>query len=143
MPGSRDAPRARYIARSSTSTLLTTLPSNRIDAFLGDDRNHYYPRNRISPPPAQERIQKQTTQKNCRKVCAEISLSRVCPHCGAIDPFRNPPLCSRQQRHDDNRNGSDCDARDAGFRFLVTRQSQARIEGYVNSERDETRPNDP
>src|SRR5260370_336558 len=96
MPDIRDAPRAPHIARLSTSTLLTTLPSNRIDAFLGDDRNHYYPRNRISPPPAQERIQKQTTQKNCRKVRAEVSLPRVCPHCGAIDPFLNPPLSSRQ-----------------------------------------------
>ena len=36
----------------SASTLLTTLPPNRIDAFLDDDRNHRDRRNRINPPPA-------------------------------------------------------------------------------------------
>jgi hypothetical protein len=35
----------------SASTLLTTLPPNRIDTFLRDDRNHRDTRNRVSPPP--------------------------------------------------------------------------------------------
>jgi transcriptional regulator with XRE-family HTH domain len=55
-PDRREAPRATVSALAqialSASTLPTTLPPNRIDAFLGDNRNHHDPCNRISPPPA-------------------------------------------------------------------------------------------
>jgi len=95
---------------------------------------HHQPRSAFNSRPP-KRIAERYVQKS---VCLESALIAALSIPSATRRF-----ALANNGINDNRNGSDCDARDAAFRFLVTRQSQARIEGYVNSERDETRPNDP
>ena len=59
-------------SRSSRSTAVVTLrpPADAFYAFLRNDGNHRQRRDRVAPPPADERIERDTDQGNDGQVSA-------------------------------------------------------------------------
>ena len=74
--------------------IATRLAPESVHAFLPNDRNHHQPRNRIGPPPAQQRIQEQAAQENRRQVRAEIGL----PESAFMAPLPIPAATRRFAR---------------------------------------------
>ena|ERR1035438_3459229 len=46
------------------AVIATRLAPDSVDTFLGDDRNHHQPGNRIGPPPAKHGVEKQAAQQD-------------------------------------------------------------------------------
>jgi hypothetical protein len=79
--------------RSGTAVIATCLAPDSVDAFLGNNRHHHQPRHRISPPPAQPRIQRQADEQDRRQVGAKIGLFGIGGHGSALR-FRQQPAAS-------------------------------------------------
>ena len=92
IPSSPVAHRSGSFRFASTAT--TSPRPNSIHAFFGNDRNHHQPGDGISPPPAQNGIQKKTAQQDCREVRTEVRLPRIGVHGSTLDSPSNPPLFS-------------------------------------------------
>ncbi len=130
------------VGRMAPTSTTTRLAQESVHAFLSDNRNHHQPRHRISPPPAQYRIQEQAAQENCRQIGAKSGLPGIGAHGPATNSGSNPALRSRQQRHGSHGHSSHDDASDARFRRCVSNQSGDGFVRDVQRQRREAGPDD-
>jgi len=122
----------------SASTLLTTLPPNRIDASLGDDRNHRDP----ATGSAHHQSRSAFNSRPPKRIAERYVQKSVCLKSALIAALSVPSATRRFALATSGMTTTETAATAmpgmlrSGFSWA--RQSQARIEGYVNSERDET-----
>ncbi len=88
--------------------IVAGFTSENVNAFFGNDRYHYQSGDGIGPPPTEDRIENEAGKKNRREIRAKIGLPGVGLQRVAMDIRRDPPFCSREQRHYDKRKR--CDA---------------------------------
>jgi len=122
--------------------IATSFAPQSLDAFFSDDRSHHQRRDRIGPPPAEQRIREQAAEQDRREVDAEISLPRVRLHRPAPDSCCDPPLGAGKERHHHQRYGGENDAGKAAFRRFRPKQRFDGVIAHIQGERQKADADD-
>src|SRR5215510_3479841 len=94
----------------SVSMLAARFSAQRFEALFRDQRNHGETSERISPPPAQPRIEPEPRQQDRRQKRADRGLASFGFKSSAVELPGDPSLEMNQDRHDDKRERGDDDS---------------------------------
>src|SRR5215469_879087 len=71
------------IMSTTVRAFATYFPLQPFHSFFCNNGNHDEARHRVGPPQTKQRVQKQASKKDPRKISAELRLLRICVHCCA------------------------------------------------------------
>lgn len=106
---SEDKPRegivlvTKMLSVDSLVLVAARLPSQGFNPFLGNNRHHNKGSHRISPPPAEERIEEEPGQQNRREISTQLRLLGIGLHGPAVQLHGDVSFRPYQKRHDDQR----------------------------------------
>jgi hypothetical protein len=117
--------------------ISTRFTFNAFDSLVRNKRNHNQSGDGIGPPEAEESIQSQAAEQDCRQVSAEVCLFGVGVHGPTAQVGGDLVLGAGEERHHDKGSASEDNARDAVLGGAVPQKIAGGFVGDINGEAKE------